>query len=177
MYGTLDSFSAFKFENYLQFLKKLLRKPNQPLAQIIRRIHESNNIPSKSDKIKDEILFSKEHNEGPLPSNDFEREYKICTFNNFKLTTKIGNNCCLLQDKSVVLIDNFASRNNNYYVIGKKFENVTDFFNEPCHSSRLDIFSVNTISSISVWSINDIGKKLVIFPCNQSFIVFPLLHI
>lgn len=36
IYGTLDLFSAFPFENYLQYLKKLLRKPNEPLSQIIR---------------------------------------------------------------------------------------------------------------------------------------------
>jgi len=138
IYGTLDSFSAFPFENCLQVLKKLVRKPNQPLAQIVRRLHEKNYTVSICDIMENEILFSTEHNEGPLPSNDFEKEYKNCTFKHFKLNTNIGNNCCLLKNKLVVLIDNFAIRNNNYYVIGRKFENVCNFFNKPCQCSRLN---------------------------------------
>lgn len=147
-YGTLDSFSAFLFENCLQTLKKLVRKPNQALPQIIRRLHEKDYTLSTCNTIGNKILFSAEHNKGPLPSNNFEKEYKYCTLKNFKLSTNIGNNCCLLKDKSIVLIDNFAICNNNYYIIGKRFKNVGNFFNEPCQSSRLNIYSVNTLDSI-----------------------------
>jgi hypothetical protein len=38
--GCLEDFSAFVFENKLGQLKKLVRKPQQPLHQIIRRLHE-----------------------------------------------------------------------------------------------------------------------------------------
>jgi hypothetical protein len=38
--GCLDDFSAFPFENKLGQLKKLVRKPSQPLQQIVRRIDE-----------------------------------------------------------------------------------------------------------------------------------------
>jgi len=48
----LDSYSAFPFENYLQYLKKLVRKPNAPLVQIINRIQESQNILVTKDKKK-----------------------------------------------------------------------------------------------------------------------------
>lgn len=126
--------------------------------------------------MENKISFSTEHDQGPLSSNDFEKEYKNCTFKHFKLSTKIGNNCCLLKDKSVILIDNFVTRNSNYYIIGKKFENVCGFFHESCHSSRLDIYSVDTLGSISVWSISDISKKFIIFPNDKDFVVFPFLH-
>lgn len=39
-YGPLDSFSAFQFENNMQFLKKLVRKADKPLQQIANRVHE-----------------------------------------------------------------------------------------------------------------------------------------
>lgn len=38
-YGPLDQFSAFPFENYLGCLKKLLRKANCILSQIINRLY------------------------------------------------------------------------------------------------------------------------------------------
>ncbi|KAI0217238.1 hypothetical protein LSAT2_030900, partial [Lamellibrachia satsuma] len=39
-FGHLDSYSAFPFENFLGKLKKLVRKPNFPLQQVIRRLSE-----------------------------------------------------------------------------------------------------------------------------------------
>ena len=41
-YGPLDNISAFPLENYLGQLKKLIRKPNFPLQQVQRRLHEKN---------------------------------------------------------------------------------------------------------------------------------------
>lgn len=177
IYGTLDFYSAFPFENCLQILKKLVRKPNQPLPQIVRRLHEKDYVLSTCDTTQNDIVLSIEHNEGPLPSNDFEKEYKKCTFKYFTLSTSSGNNCCLLKDMSVVLIENFAIRNNNYYIIGKKFQNVSNFFNEPCQSSRLNIYSVDNLGSTSLWLVNDVSNKFVIFPNNKCFVVFPLLHV
>lgn len=173
MYGTLDLFSAFPFENYLQTLKKLVRKHNQPLAQIVRRLHEKDYALSICDTTENEILFSTEHNEGPLPSNNFEKEYKNCTFKYFKLSTSIGNNCCLFRDKSVVLIENFAIRNDNYYIIGKKFQNVCNFFNEPCQSSRLNIYSVDILGSTSLWLVNDdVVTNLLFFQMKRVLLFF-----
>eukprot|EP00111_Clytia_hemisphaerica_P014372 TCONS_00042316-protein len=37
---SLDSISSFPFENHLQFFKKFIRKAQNPLSQIVRRIHE-----------------------------------------------------------------------------------------------------------------------------------------
>lgn len=39
-FGPLDNFSAFKFEKYMQILKKYLRKAEKPLQQVVRRCIE-----------------------------------------------------------------------------------------------------------------------------------------
>lgn len=44
LFGSLDNFSAFPFENFMQTLKKLVRKSSQPLQQVVRRIVEKNSI-------------------------------------------------------------------------------------------------------------------------------------
>lgn len=40
--GTLQEFSAFPFENYLQSILKMIRKNNKELQQIVCRISERN---------------------------------------------------------------------------------------------------------------------------------------
>lgn len=39
-YGSLDEFSAFKFENYMQQFHRLQRKDDKPLQQLIKRYGE-----------------------------------------------------------------------------------------------------------------------------------------
>ena len=70
--GTLqeknDYKSSFPYENFLRVLKKLIRKPNYPLKQVIKRTSE---IGPKlySTKVVDEhsIIFKREHDEVPIP--------------------------------------------------------------------------------------------------------------
>ena len=40
LHGPLDKFSSFPYENFLCNLKKIVRKPKNPFAQIIRRMSE-----------------------------------------------------------------------------------------------------------------------------------------
>jgi hypothetical protein len=50
-FGTLDTFSAFRYENYLRKIKQLLRKTERPLQQIHNRLIELEYC----------LLFEKEH--------------------------------------------------------------------------------------------------------------------
>lgn len=40
LFGSLDNISSFPYENYLSKLKRMVRKPEFPLQQIIRRLSE-----------------------------------------------------------------------------------------------------------------------------------------
>ena len=57
-FGNLDSYSAFKFENYMQQLKKLIRKASQPLEQINNRISEKNKLGKKISEYSFRPIFS-----------------------------------------------------------------------------------------------------------------------
>jgi len=39
-FGCLDSYSCFPFENYMGTLKRCVRSPNNPLAQVVCRLDE-----------------------------------------------------------------------------------------------------------------------------------------
>lgn len=113
-FGNLDLYSAFPFENYLQHLKRLVRKPDVPLAQILNRIHESQNLLVTASSKQIELQMAQEHHEGPLPAENFFVQYKKLIINNTSFTTRFGDNCCHLKDKSIVLMENFAKKGNNY---------------------------------------------------------------
>ncbi|KAE9522100.1 hypothetical protein AGLY_017488 [Aphis glycines] len=50
-FGPFDSCSCFPFENYLQFLKSAVRKPNKPLQQIVRKYKEENTVIASNTPI------------------------------------------------------------------------------------------------------------------------------
>lgn len=44
LYGSLDCISAFKYENYMQTLKKMVRSKNYELSQVVRRVAEHDTV-------------------------------------------------------------------------------------------------------------------------------------
>lgn len=50
MYGPLYSWSAYKYENHMNEIKKLIRKPNKILSQINNRLEELNSFNEKKTR-------------------------------------------------------------------------------------------------------------------------------
>lgn len=82
IYGPLDKFSAFRFENYMMSIKRLLRKNEKPLQQLIKRYAEKENIDfllsKKESNCNNENLYSLKylHNDGPIPDYiNFHSQY------------------------------------------------------------------------------------------------------
>lgn len=78
LYGALDDFSAYKFENCIQGLKKCIGKANNPLQQIYNRTEERSKNLDESDYIADfdkltistdekDCFFAINCNEVPFP--------------------------------------------------------------------------------------------------------------
>ncbi|KAJ8965731.1 hypothetical protein NQ314_003937 [Rhamnusium bicolor] len=109
-FGTLDMFSAFPFENYMQSILKLLRKHDEPLAQIIRRKADLNNFHNNTKRSDNkEPKLSKEHRNGPLLDFISCLQYKKIIFENFTLKIQEPDNCCCLVDNSIVSIKKLHS--------------------------------------------------------------------
>lgn len=183
-YGPLDNFSAFKFENYLQTLKKMLRKSDKPLQQIIRRCIEKENLstPLSSVLLHSSIhphLISL-HTDGPLVSNCTSPQYKAIKYNEitFKVRT-LADNCCGLNCGAIICIENvaFCAKRNIPMIIGYEFLKKEDLFSVPCASSLLGIYKVHSFSPLKSWPLKNIIRKYVKFFCKDNkYAVFPLLH-
>lgn len=162
-FGPLDSFSNFGSENFLQYLKNLLKNSHRPLQQIIKRIME--NVYGETDKLSTEIIYKKTFKDGALTDNCTSPQYKRVIFPKFILSSSNPNNCCQLQDGSIITIINFArnKQSKNVCVIGYELEKKDDLYSSPCKSSILNIFyceySVTPI--LKTWPISSIRNKCV----------------
>ena len=84
-YGSLNSCSAFPFENYLSYVKRLIRNGKAPLKQVAKRIEEKDYARRVMDKTSATISCN-------FPSNLY------INTNNFecaKLIQNVGSSRCV----------------------------------------------------------------------------------
>lgn len=184
-FGTLQEFSAFPFENYLQTILKMIRKNDKILEQIVCRISEQNSCIDNDKKLK--MVGHELHNphfNGPLVNNLNSRlNFHTCnqfgkiTFENYTLKTEEPDNCCCLIDGAIVIIKNFISNNEGTFIIGHKYNTFTDFYSEPCKSSELGIYLVDNLGNLQTWTLEQIAYKCLKLKYEDQYVVFPLLHL
>ncbi|XP_022180891.1 uncharacterized protein LOC111041045 [Myzus persicae] len=181
-YGPLDLCCAFPFENYMKVLKTMLRKPDKPLQQIVKRYHERSNLVMQPTKTKPKTyIILGSHNRGPLVDNiTINPQYSTLVKDNFKIKSKIdAESYFCTNNNDIIKLVNIAhlKETGEAVLIGKKFIQKKDFYNQPIRSSLLNIYEVQQLSDdFDYWHISDIKNKVLIFPRNSNLIAIPLLH-
>jgi len=143
-FGSLNNFSAFPFESFMQPLKKKIKSGVKPLQQLARRYAESrivllfkNSLNSKSGSIN--VHTNNKHR--PLLQETCKPEYT--GWKNDKFIVKLNNadNCFMVENGDIILIENIATSKSDHslVVIGRRYEKLTTFFNTPCSSKLLSI--------------------------------------
>lgn len=169
VHGPLDKFSAFKFENFMSDIKKMLQKSKHPLQQFIKRTYERTDylISEKNHKNKQMVLTK----EGDtyfenLLNNKLVKSYHHISFDNFSLGIDSRNNHCILHSGEVVKIIKFIQdlQNKNIFLLFKKYKTFNDFFSSPCKSKLFFCGKVEDLSdSLELTSITNIFKKTIIY--------------
>ena len=181
-FGPVDNFSAFKFENYMQVLKKYLRKADKPLQQVRRYIEKENVCTSSTltDSVQVYPNLTSLHYDNPLLSNCHNPQHKVIKYNGFTFKAgTLADSCCSLNCGAIICIENVAycSQRNISVIIGYKFLEKEDLFNIPCSSSMLGIHCVYSRSDLKSWPLKNIVRKYVKFPYeNEKYAIFPLIH-
>jgi len=191
-FGSLDSVSCFKFENYMGHLKKLVRKSDKPLQQVVKRFEERSsliNSPTVNlNNQKNETLlkkYVKEHNEGPLISDTTSPQFKILILDKIKIKTHINADSYIgLYINSsfalvkVVNICYCLSLKKNI-ILGRQFNKLERLFEKPIKSDKLGIYKVSHFSkTICKYNIEDIFTKYVILTTNdlEFDVAIPIIH-
>jgi len=189
--GCLEDFSAFVFENKLGQLKKLVHKPQQPLQQIMRRLHEETFLDFSENNVTLEPTLICEHHDGPM--HGFRgTQYKRVQANRFTVCVNTGltgnnNNCILIDGCIPAILKNIVKTDKDITLLCEQFGSVQNAFEFPLSSSQLNIFKVcgRRCRQIFPVSLSDVICKCVCWPVfdrdslvaeDNTFWIIPLLH-
>lgn len=148
-FGDVNSYSAFKFKNYIQTLKKMVKKASFPIQQILNRLKEKEEYQNTTTS----LMFSKV----------------------FSVSQSFPNNYCMIKNK----IMKISKADNNIVEGHEllNLENVFQYpIQSSClgiFSTELELCDNMTRQ----FDITDIENKVVKLPNRKFFIYIPLLHI
>lgn len=150
--GSLDSFSAFHFENFLGIMKKRIRTGTKPLSQIARRLSEVGSF-----------TFSEKSN----------KKYSRVTVIN-KLNFIIGelkNSCVLLDDDTVGYI---VGQKNDIIQL-KIFIDQSPLFTKPISTAFIYLYQTGFSTKNISMKAENIVSKCFVCPFLDGYAVIPLL--
>ncbi|CAI6342671.1 unnamed protein product [Macrosiphum euphorbiae] len=166
IHGPLDSFSAFRYENYLQFIKKSLKSTKYPLQEILNRIVEKQKTDnSKFDLYPQLPHLSKEIHQHSLSvlelSDTVYRKYSLIRTNTTIDTLKEKDKYFMLDDNALVSIVNIVkSKDNSVKFFVKKYLNCKEFCNGPVISSLIiGMYKIITDEISDIYCVNENNLK------------------
>ena len=154
LFGPLDNISAFPFENYLGHLKKLVRKPQYIITQVLKRLTERDlHISAKRQKIKSG--FHREHFAGPLTAVASQQakclsQFKALYLPNFCIKLNDKDSCVIIGD-SVCLVKNILhirDSHNTGHIVYNQFIYKESFYSYPPITS--DIVGTFKVSQLDL---------------------------
>lgn len=177
--GTLDNFSAFPFENKLGQLKKMIRKPQFPIQQIVYRLAERDQVKSRnSEQANAPPTVKHEHSSGPMLAQYRScRQYRLLETKKYVISLAVGNNCILATDGCPTLVENILDDNGTVVLICRYFVRAENAFSYPLPSSKLGIYKVvDKMTELFALPLSSVAQKCVLLPEKDGFVVLPLLH-
>lgn len=175
-HGSIDSFSAFPFENALKTIKEALRSGYKPLHQIAKRDSENRNkinvnISEQNNSVK---LFQKHVD---LLETEEGDHFKKAEINGIVIKIDMKNSCLMTQEGEVFVLQNIVRRNNSIILTGNMFQQKDDFYTYPLNSSTIGIMKVWNISEArQVFHLENIIAKCWLIEQDDFFVSIPLLH-
>ena len=179
-FGVLDDYSAFKFESFIFFLKKLLRKHNQELQKIVRRYAELGKACIDINKKKENTFLGLKncHKSGPIvPNLGQGKQYKFYATEYFTINCDdIRNNTVILNNKTAVRCYNFIQTENSTFILGKKFMFNAEIFQNPLTSLEVDCFMATESNELNSWETTEIKTKACVIPLENHYAILSMQH-
>jgi len=173
-YGPLDSMSAFPYENNMTYFRKMCRKPNHQLQQIVNRRHEEKQFHRINFSIMNLIQASGMHEHGPVPAM-----FQNCRYSQYRnlfsqmFTLLNGRDDTIIpEDSSICIVQNIIKGDHKYYLVVKRFLKVENFFHTLVTSSKVGIYHCSLLSDefivINFDKVIGKGFKVPLYDTNQT---------
>ena len=145
----LNEISAFPFENYMQVLKKFVRNSKNPIAQIVKRVHELE-----------------------IAGGSYSRKCIVT-----KVSQSNRDNCFFLMDGRYARVEEV--KEGSVYVCSiVNLRYIEDYFIEPSKSTIVNICKVQSNAPMKrkCLTLADLGTKVFCYFTNNYYILIPLCH-
>lgn len=158
LYGPIYSFSAYKYENHMRLIKRLLRRKNGHIQQFFNRCEEMRFAAELEEN--DGILTESRCNEFVFEANS------------------LRDGCCMVDEGYPLVITEIFSRNGVKMIRGKRFLECDDFYDDPFPSmENMGIILASNLSPIDEEFIaSSIVHKFFRLPYDDKDVLIPILH-
>lgn len=160
--GTVDDFSAFFGENFLQKIKSYYTRGNLPLTQVAYRLEEEINILGSS-------LRSSYRNKETGVSKKIKgtNDYKRLHINNYTITSTLPNNI-IMTDTTVMIVDRiYENDSDEIRLEGRAFlkDVCGDAFTSPINATLVSMYTIENRMIGVLGSLVDISVDRVVGKC------------
>lgn len=166
--GSLESFSAFSYENNMSQFRKYIRKPHLALQQFYKRICELNDhiLEPVDDAVR--IRGSKSHTESPLVQHipaRLCRQFHKLQVGKITFFSAERDNCCLLENGEICIIENIIQTEENTILIVKKFRTKIITYDVGMTSDFAGVYHCSNLSTeIEAINVIDVKSKMYKMP-------------
>ena len=166
--GPLETYSAFCYENNMPEFRKYIRKPHLALQQFYNRICELNDVLLAPADNKIQICASKIHADGPLLQNmptRLCRQFRKLKIGNITFSTSLRDNCCILNNANICVIQNIVQIEGRTTFIVKKFRTQIHIYDVGRTSDLARVFQCSNLSiAIEAINLTDVKGKMYRMP-------------
>ncbi|EZA50973.1 hypothetical protein X777_10601 [Ooceraea biroi] len=175
-HDSLDTFSAFRYENKLKTIKSHIDSGFQPVQQAAKReVERSSRKVVVIDSEVNKVILSKEHRD--MNETIHGEQFRKILVNDVIFEVNKRNSCFKTNTGEIVVLKNIICTENDIIFVGNIFSNVSDFYTYPLPSSELGIVKVSELSEERlVFSLNNIIAKCWLIPMRNKYVCIPLLH-
>lgn len=168
MHGPLDNFSCFKYENFLQYIKKSIKCAKYPLQEIYNRIIEKQKVFISNNSLKECNYIVLKEIENRIPSKYStltDTLFEKMILYNLKITIDVSKEkdkfICLKNNQLVIIKCIIKNKENCIKLIVNSFLSVSELFSSPISSITIGSYLVdfNLVPESFTVSITDIKYK------------------
>ncbi|XP_063216426.1 uncharacterized protein LOC134527571 isoform X1 [Bacillus rossius redtenbacheri] len=167
-FGKLDHFSAFPFENFMKKIKNMVRAPNNPLQQVVKRLGEDASCCLKTTKQSSVV-------------KNVDGSIRYVVFgdrNKYVIGTNYSDSCFMTVNGEVIVVNGIkkALSPGIYSLECSRFESKTDYNKYPLKSSTLKIYLVDNLVKYRKLYTTQLYRKCVLLPDfndNACFLCIP----